>query len=147
MTKLADVNVSMYEVDMEVKEDLAHRRMGTSNSAKLKFMSLQECYNTRGFSTKFNKSKYGRCIICDKARMKQVISHAIVERVSVIGQRWYFDVSGPFKEALLCGSRYLAVFVDENSGLIVDYYTKLKNEVEMLKVIKEFNNEYLVSQG
>jgi hypothetical protein len=131
-------------VEPEEKEDLWHRRMACSNVEKLEFMSCQPVYQRRGFLKKWKHGTYGRCVTCDKARMKQVISHKLSVRSTVIGQRWFFDVSGPFVPSIKEGNKYLTIFVDDASGLVKKYYMPNKSDQEVMKVIEKFHDEYLV---
>ena len=93
---------------------------------------------------KFSGEKYSRCLICDKARMKQVISHRVVSRSEIIGQRWFADYSGPFTPSVGKGNIYLIIFIDDSSGYIVLYFSKTKSDNEALKTLKQFNADYLV---
>ena len=142
-TELAAFPTQLVAIQPEAIEDLVHRRMGTSNVAKLRFMAEQPCYVERGFQQVFRDKAYSRCTTCDKARMAQVINHRAIERSTVQGQRWYFDVSGPFAPALVTSNVYLGLFVEDKSGLLVKYGMRQKNDNETLRVAKEFNVEYL----
>ena len=133
----------LYSVDREAIEDLIHRRMGTSNVAKLKFMGSKTCYTNRGFKNVFKKEHYGRCITCDSARMKQIISHKEIVRGTILGRRWFFDVSGPFVPSINGGNVYLVILVEDVSGFVVVYFMKQKNDNEVLRVSHLFHNEYV----
>ena len=120
-----------------------HLKMGTSNVAKLKFMAEQKCYTSRGFDITVEKKKnYGRCAVCDAATMHQVISHEVVERETVPGVQWHFDVSGPFVEST-AGNKYMNLFVENVTGHLVLYFTKTKSDADVVNVLKKFADEWV----
>ena len=130
------------------RTNLAHLRMGTSNVSKLQFMGKNECYTRRGFDNVFTEKHYGRCTTCDRARMRQRISHIEVERSTIVGKTWFADVSGPFHPSIMLSSgkggyTYLVIFVEGASGTIITYGAPNKSDVEMLKISARFERKFL----
>jgi len=114
----------------------------------LKFMASRDEYVKRGFglSRSAIADQYCKCSVCVQAKMKSTQIRSLVDKSRFeIGKMWYVDLSGPFVESLIRKNVYMAVFVDSAARLIISYYMRSKEGIEVAKVLQLFVAEYLIS--
>ena len=114
----------------------------------LKVMANRSEYVERGFELSRSAigNKYCMCPVCIKAKMRSKQSRSLIDKSRFdVGKMWYVDLSGDFIESLIRKNKYMVVFVDSRSRLIVVYFIKSKSGDEVLKILEKFINEFLVS--
>jgi hypothetical protein len=129
--------------------DLWHARLGHVHEDMIRHMSSSSIYQERGLKItdkSFASKERDLCSTCAVAKPTRSRSHATHRRHPIKGRLWYMDVSGPFVvESLIYKSRYIIIFVDSNSRMIFDYYTKEVDADSILVVLRQFNAEVLSS--
>ena len=129
--------------------DLWHARLGHVHEDMIRYMSSSSIYQERGLKItdkSFASKERDLCSTCALAKPTRSRSHAAHRRHPIKGRLWYMDVSGPFVvESLIHKSRYIIIFVDSNTRMIFDYYTKEVDADSILVVLRQFNAEVLSS--